>query len=70
MSEKDTIRQALEQFRGDDLYRAKAAFRGLSTAEMNKEYGQSGQTRAEIVRGYETHNAKVDAALTWLNERS
>jgi len=58
--------QALESVRGDDLYRARAAFRGLSAEEMGKQHGQSGKTRAEILRGYEEHETKINAALQWL----
>lgn len=67
MHPKLTIRKALEQYRGDDLYRARSAWRGLSPEEMNKKYGQSGKTRAEILAGYEAHSDEVDAALRWLD---
>lgn len=64
-----TIR-ALEQMRGDDLYRARAAFRNCTPVQMSEKYGQSDQTRAEILAGYEAHDAKVTAALFWVTTRT
>lgn len=61
--------KALEQMRGDDLYRARAAFRNCTPKEMNAKYGMSDQTRAEILAGYEVHDAKVTAALVWVMEK-
>ena len=58
--------EALEQMRGDELYRARAAFRNCTPKEMGEQYGQSGKTRADILAGYEAHDAKVTAALAWL----
>ena len=60
-----TIR-ALEQMRGDDLYRARAAFRSCTATQMAEKYGQSDRTRSEILGGYEAHDAKVTAAITWM----
>jgi len=58
--------KALEQMRGDDLYRARASFRTCTPEEMGKKYGMSDQTRAEILAGYESHDAKVTAAIAWV----
>lgn len=58
--------KALEQIRGDDLLRARAAFRNCTPEEMGTKYGMSDQTRAEILAGYEAHDAKVTAALAWV----
>lgn len=60
---------ALEQMRGDDLYRTRSAFRNCTPAQMAEKYGQSGQTRAEILAGYDAHDAKVTAALVWVMEK-
>jgi hypothetical protein len=58
--------QALESMKGDNLARARHAFKDCTPAEMNAEYGQSGRTPAQIIASYEEHNAKVDAAIEWV----
>ncbi len=58
--------QAIEQLKGDDLYRAQSAFRGMNEKQMKELFGQSGKTRAQILREYEAHNAKCDAAIAWV----
>jgi hypothetical protein len=58
--------KALEQMRGDDLYRARKAFRNYSPAKMQEQYGESGQTPAQMLAGYEAHDAKVTAAIAWV----
>jgi hypothetical protein len=63
MSTKQTILTALETYRGDDLYRARSAFRHCTHEELNSEYGQSGKTRAEIIAEYEAREAKINAAI-------
>ncbi len=61
MNTKDRaeIINILNQARGDDLARARIAFRGLTEKEMQEKHGQSGRTRAEILAGYEQHNARL-----------
>jgi hypothetical protein len=59
---KTTLLLALDQYRGDDYERAKAAFRGYSVEEMNTEHGHSGQTRKQILDGYAAHAQKVHDA--------
>jgi hypothetical protein len=58
--------KALEQMRGDDLYRARSAFRNCTPKEMGEKYGTSSQTRAEILAGHEAHESKINAAIAWL----
>ena len=59
--------RALEKMKGDDTCRAERAFRGFSPGQMNQQHGQSGKTRAEILDGYRAHDAKIDAAIAWIN---
>lgn len=67
---KELAIQALQNMKGDDTYRARAAFRGLSFEQMQKEqYGESGKTRAQILAEYEAHDAKIDAAISWVRSR-
>lgn len=60
------IVRALESFRSDDLYRARAAFRGCSDVEMNAEYGHSGLTRQGILEEYVVRDTQIDRALAEL----
>jgi hypothetical protein len=47
----------------DNLARARRAFAG---ADPSVPYGQSGQTPAAILTGYEQDVARAEAALAWL----
>lgn len=58
---------ALEQHRGDDLYRARMAFKNCTPQQMQQEYGQSGQTRAQIIAQYEQHDREVANAIEAVN---
>lgn len=70
MTVKDVALRALENYRGDDLYRARRAFTGLSSEDMGKQYGQSGRTRLEILTEYERHDADVAAAIAWVSSQA
>ncbi len=61
--------RAMANSMGDDLERARSAFRGLSSAEMGHQYGQSGRTRQEIITEYEIDRAKRTEALAWLERQ-
>lgn len=56
----------LYMMRGDDLERAKAAFKYCTPKEMKQLYGQSGQTRQQILDEYQEHCDRVDEAVRWL----
>lgn len=62
------ITSAVSQAGGDDLERARYAFNGLSPEQMNEQYGHSGQTRREILEGYERHRAKHNEVVAYLAE--
>jgi hypothetical protein len=66
MSIKVTIQKALEQYRGDDLERAKAAFRGCTPEQMNQPWGESGMTRAEYLKRCEQHVKAVEDAQAYV----
>jgi hypothetical protein len=57
---KETLLRLIGNARGDDLQRARLAFRSLSPAQMQEQHGQSGQTRQQILDSYETHNREMD----------
>ena len=69
LNNKETVLRALEAYRGDDLYRATMAFRHCSPAEMEMQYGQSGQTRAAILRGYQEREKAIQEAIAWVKGR-
>lgn len=58
--------KALRSSMGDDLERARAAFRGLSAEQMQREHGASGRTRFTILAEYEADRALREEALRWL----
>ena len=60
--------QALENMRGDDLERAKRAFRNCSPEQMNQEYGESGRTRNEIINAYYEKETKINEAIEWVKK--
>jgi hypothetical protein len=64
---KELAVQALENMRGDDQYRAERAFRNCTPEQMNQEYGESGQTRSEILNGYRERGSQIDGAIAWIN---
>ena len=63
---QDLAIRALQDMKGDDLYRAKRAFSGYTPKEMQEQHGQSGQSRQEILDGYAAQNRKVDEAIEWV----
>lgn len=63
---KEVTLRALQNYRGDNLYRCRSMFRGLTAEQMQLEHGQSGKTRAAILAEYEQHDAEVSAALEWV----
>lgn len=58
-----TMLAALRQYRGDDLERAKAAFRGCSPEQMQEVWSGNGETRQEVLDEYQNHVDIVDAAV-------
>ena len=63
---KQLVIKALYQMTGDNLERARSAFRNKTPEQMQEQYGLSGQTCAEILAEYEEYEAKVDAAIAWV----
>ena len=57
MTPEQKLIKIVEYAGGDDLERARMAFRGMSEAELNKQHGQSGQTRQQILIMYENEHA-------------
>ena len=52
-SASNRLRRAIARDKGDDLERARAAFRSLNSTQMQQQYGQSGKSCEEILAGYE-----------------
>ena len=59
-AQRNAIITILQQHRSDDLQRAYIAFTGMSDAQMNEQYGESGKTRNEIIEGYTKHNGELE----------
>lgn len=64
---KKIILRLLSNGRGDDLYRAELAFRNCTSEQMDQHYGQSGQTRREILNGYKKRDEEIDVAVAEVN---
>ena len=58
--------QALQNMKGDDSYRARMAFRHCTPEQMRTIYGSSGKTRAQVLAEYEASDARIDAAIAWV----
>lgn len=50
----------------DNLHRAKTAFQGLSKKEMEKPYGESRDSKQEIVDGYSRKLNEMEETLNYL----
>lgn len=64
---KALVLRGLSNLRGDDYERASAAFRNCTPAQMQQEYGQSGETRQAILEGYRNHVKHVEKAIAEVN---
>jgi hypothetical protein len=66
MTPRQNAIRIIKQSFGDDLERARLAFAGLTPEKMDEQYGQSGQTRRQIIEGYEQSRHEHQAALDWV----
>lgn len=62
-SVKTLIIKALEQYHGNDLARARLAFRRYTTEQMNTPCGDSGLTRADYIIQLEARELAVNNAI-------
>ncbi len=63
---KELALRGLRNLLGDDAYRAQLAFARFTEEEMNEQHGQSGKTRAQVLKEYKDHETDVKAAIEWL----
>ncbi len=66
---KELILSAIEQSRGDDLCRAKRAFKGFTPEQMQEEHSCSGKTRQQILDGFRLHNSRCDVAIDIIHQK-
>lgn len=57
---------ALDNMKGDDLYRAKHAFANMTPKQMREPHGASGKTRAEVLAIYEADDKRINDAKAWV----
>lgn len=69
MTPEQKLIRIVEGAIGDDLERARAAFRQMSGAQLDQQYGQSGKTRREILKAYEDERALYLKAKALLMEK-
>ena len=67
MTPEQKLIRIVDGARGDDLERARRAYKGLTPELMALEYGQSGKTCAEILKGYEDERQEWQAARDLLH---
>ena len=60
---KEYITDALRMRTGDDLERCKGSFMHMSNDDMEREHGQSGRTKKEVLEGYERERRLYNVAL-------
>ena len=60
---KEYIRGALRTKTSDNLERCKMAFKGLDNKQMQIEHGSSGQSRQEILEGYQKERRLYNATI-------
>jgi len=63
MTAKEKLVDIVKRAKGDNLERARYAFRGLSPKRLGQEYGQSGCTCASILAEYEHERAEWETAM-------
>ena len=59
---KEYITSALRNCTGDNLERCKMAFEGMSAVEMQRDHGQSGISRKNVLLGYQRERDLFNAA--------
>ena len=67
-SPADKLREIVDNAKGHDLECAESSFRRYSITEMFMEYGQSGQTRQEVLDGYRRSRREWQAARDLLEK--
>jgi hypothetical protein len=62
------IKRAMDNARGDDMERAQHAFGRMTDAQLDQEYGSSGQTCRQILEGYRQHRQQHNEAARDLDD--
>lgn len=63
---KELAIRALRNMQGDDVYRARAAFKHMTPEQMGEQYGQSGKTCRQVLDEYEVAHREIDEAIAWV----
>ena len=69
MDNKNEILKILNDRKGDDLYRARCAFRNCTPEQMKQEYGESGVTRENLIKEYENKEREIDELIMLVKEK-
>ncbi len=64
----DLIIEALDCYQGDNAARARSAFKNCNPEDMQCNYGQSGETKQQILDTYENHERACKEAKTWIQK--
>lgn len=65
---KQTLLNALEVARDDSLERAQWAFKGMTSEQMQQQYGHSGHTRQQVLDTYQAARDCNETARVWVSE--
>jgi hypothetical protein len=70
MSEKcrEMAIEGLRRLGGDDIGRARLAFRGMTPEQMQQPFGDSGRTRAQVLADYEERGRDIEEAIAWVRQ--
>lgn len=66
MTAKEKAIKMLESGRGDNLARAQFAFKKFNPEEMQKQHGESGYTRQQILDSYKKEELEIEAAIQFV----
>lgn len=61
--------KAIKAMTGENLARARLSFRNRTPEQMQEQYGQSGQTCAQILADHEDQAAKAQEAIDWIKSQ-
>jgi len=53
----------------ENLIRANRQFGSMSDDDLKKEYGMSGQTCGDVLRGYQLYKRKLTECVNWVEKQ-
>jgi hypothetical protein len=69
MTPRDKLFQIVRNAKGDDLERAERAFGHLSASQLKENYGESGNSKGNILEGYRKERKLWQEAFDLLQQK-